>query len=168
MGTSATGGCICATWPPGRSGALWVCPCSPDSGVPNHTARVPAQQPVSIRARQVQPGGGLCAAQHRGAARAHAAVTKLARPADGLRALRAAGATRHNTDWMHEVGAMAFIMQNSDPHAPHFYDNGGFEAGAYLSFIVTYYDCLPEKVGRVSDGSAHCAPRPARCTASCS
>ena len=44
---------------------------------------------------------------------------------------------------MHALDAMVFLYQFSDPTAPHFYPQGGNEAGAYLQFIVDYYECLP-------------------------
>ena len=68
----------------------------------------------------------------------------------------AAGGTRYSTDWMHGLGAMVFLYQFSDPAAPHYYPQGGNEAGAYLQFIVDYYECLPTVRWPASTGQHVC------------
>ena len=37
-----------------------------------------------------------------------------------------------------------FVCQTKHIDLPNFYHEGGNEAGAYLQFIIDYYDCLPE------------------------
>ena len=49
----------------------------------------------------------------------------------------------HSTAWAGELGLQTFQYQFVDPAAPNFYSNAGNEAGAYLQFILDYYDCLP-------------------------
>ena len=49
----------------------------------------------------------------------------------------------HSTAWLHDLGLQTFQYQFTDPAAPYFYSNAGNEAGAYLQYILDFYDCLP-------------------------
>ena len=58
----------------------------------------------------------------------------------------AAASARTNVSWMSGLGKkmQTFTYQSHKPQAPHLYSEGAQEAGAYLQFIIDYYDCLPE------------------------
>lgn len=57
----------------------------------------------------------------------------------------AVAGTRHNANWTTEVGSdvEGIVYQQDDEGKPHYYSRDGNEVGAYLQFILDYYECLP-------------------------
>lgn len=53
--------------------------------------------------------------------------------------------TRHDSAWLRRLGddVEHIVYQQEDPNKPHYYTKAGNEVGAYLQFILDYYDCLP-------------------------
>lgn len=53
--------------------------------------------------------------------------------------------TRHRAEWLKEVGndVESVIYQQDHPRKPNYYIRHGNEVGAYLTFLVDFYDCLP-------------------------
>ena len=58
----------------------------------------------------------------------------------------AVAGTKYNPEWIRDAGTKVEVMvyQQEDANRPHFYTDRGNEAGAYLTFMVDYYNCLPE------------------------
>ena len=58
----------------------------------------------------------------------------------------AVAGTGHNADWLKKLGnSTEIIIYQQDNHTkPHYYTRRGNEAGAYLTFMIDYYNCLPE------------------------
>lgn len=56
--------------------------------------------------------------------------------------------TRHDAAWLHRLGdndnVEHIVYQQDDPNQPYYYTNAGNEVGAYLQFILDFYDCLPD------------------------
>ena len=52
---------------------------------------------------------------------------------------------RHDAKWISSLGpdVEAMVYQQDDKKAPNYYSENGNEAGAYLQFIIDFYDCLP-------------------------
>ncbi len=53
--------------------------------------------------------------------------------------------TRHKAEWLNDVGSdvESIIYQQEHPEEPNFYTRHGNEVGAYLRFLIDYYNCLP-------------------------
>jgi len=53
--------------------------------------------------------------------------------------------TRHKAEWLNDVGSdvESIIYQQEHPDEPNFYTRHGNEVGAYLRFLIDYYNCLP-------------------------
>lgn len=59
--------------------------------------------------------------------------------------LHAVAGTRHDAEWASNLGddIEAIVYQQDDQNQSHYYSRHGNEAGAYLQFMIDYYDCLP-------------------------
>jgi hypothetical protein len=60
--------------------------------------------------------------------------------------------TRHRAEWLKEVGndVESVIYQQDHPRKPNYYIRHGNEVGAYLTFLVDFYDCLPNVSSRLT------------------
>jgi len=58
----------------------------------------------------------------------------------------AVAGTRHKADWLNDVGkdVESLIYQQEHPSEPNYYVHHGNEVGAYLTFLIDYYNCLPD------------------------
>ena len=58
----------------------------------------------------------------------------------------AVAGTNHDANWTKQLGddVETVIMQQNNRTEPHYYTRRGNEAGAYLTFMIDYYNCLPE------------------------
>jgi len=54
--------------------------------------------------------------------------------------------TRHNAEWLNDVGSdvESILYQQEHPDKPNYYTRHGHEVGAYLQFLIDYYNCLPK------------------------
>ena len=58
----------------------------------------------------------------------------------------AAANSQQDIEWMDSLGGDIELYHYQSHHSnrPHYFPPGGNEAGAYLQYIIDYYDCLPE------------------------
>ena len=54
--------------------------------------------------------------------------------------------------WLEYIGVPFIAYQHRDPYQPLYYPNRANEAGAYLQFLLDFYNCLPKVHARTGDG----------------
>ena len=53
--------------------------------------------------------------------------------------------------WLEYIGIPFIAYQHRDPYQPLYYPNRANEAGAYLQFLLDFYNCLPKVHTRACD-----------------
>ena len=74
----------------------------------------------------------------------HTVRAELCKPSGSRMSWGAVAGSKHDTQWLNDLGLPYLVYQMQDPEKPYYFPPVAHEAAAYVQYILDHFQCLPD------------------------